>query len=50
MEREALRMLSAGTVAAGSGLWNTPVDAATVVTQAAAATKGVAPLRIRTIT
>ena len=33
-----------GTLAAGSGLWNTPADAATAVAQAAAATKGVAPI------
>jgi len=38
--REALRMLSAGTLAAGSGLWNTSVNTAASVTQAAAATKG----------
>ena len=47
--REALRMLSAGTLAAGSGLWNTPANAATAVAQAAAATKGVAPIRIRDV-
>ena len=47
--REALRMLSAGTLAAGSGLWNTPANASTAVAQAAAATKGVAPIRIRDI-
>jgi mannonate dehydratase len=47
--REALRMLSAGTLAAGSGLWNAPANAATAVGQAAAAMKGVAPIRIRDI-
>ena len=47
--REALRMLSAGTLAAGSGLWNTPANAATAVTQAAAAAKGAAPIRIRDV-
>src|SRR4029079_4295202 len=47
--REALRMLSAGTLAAGSGLWNAPANVATAVGQAAAAMKGVAPIRIRDI-
>src|SRR5580765_1046300 len=47
--REALRMLSAGTLAAGSGLWNTPANAAAAVAQAAAATKAVAPIKIRDI-